>query len=116
MSYAKGLAGESKAAKHYEKLGFRVLGRRVKTLAGEIDLILYDPTKRSLVFCEVKMRQDLTSAAYALAPAQQKRLLRAADVWVADKQEYKGFKMQFDAFLINGKGETRRIENAFRLT
>ena len=114
-AFAKGLAGETKAARTYEKLGYRLVARRAKTPAGEIDLILLDPAARCLVFVEVKARQDIASAAYAISPAQQRRLLRAADTWVGGKPAYAGFALQFDAFLIDAAGQTRRIENAFSL-
>ena len=115
-SFAKGLAGEAKAARAFEKLGYQVLARRAKTPAGELDLILLNPAARRIVFCEVKMRKDLASAAYTIAPAQQQRLLRAADTWMGKKPEYAGYGLQFDAFLIDASGQTRRIENAFSLT
>ena len=115
-SYAKGLAAQARAAKDYEKLGYRVVARRAKTPAGELDLILVDAQARRLVFCEVKFRTDLVSAAYAIAPAQQQRLLRAGDFWAGSRPEYRNFSLQFDAFLVDGAGQTRRIENAFVLS
>jgi len=115
-SFAKGLAAETKASKEYEKLGYTVLARRAKTAAGEIDLILKAPKTNTILFCEVKTRADLATAAYAISPAQQQRLLRAADTWMGSKPEYRGYQLQFDAFLIDGKGTTRRIENAFSLS
>ena len=115
-SFAKGLAAETKAAREYEKLGYKVLARRAKTAAGEIDLILLDPKTRLILFCEVKTRADLTTAAYSIAPAQQQRILRSADTWMGSKPEYAGYRMQFDAFLVDGTGQIRRIENAFSLS
>lgn len=115
-NFAKGLAAETKAARTYEKLGYTVLARRAKTAAGEIDLILLAPKEKRILFCEVKTRADLAAAAYAIAPAQQQRILRSADTWMGGKPEYAGYGMQFDAFLVDGAGQTRRIENAFRLT
>ena len=115
-SFAKGLAAETKAAREYKKLGYQVLARRAKTAAGEIDLILLAPKEKRVLFCEVKTRADLATAAYAIAPAQQQRILRAADTWMGGKPEYTGYRMQFDAFLIDGSGHIRRIENAFSLS
>jgi len=115
-AFAKGLASETKAARAYEALGYTVLARRAKTAAGEIDLILKAPKTNTILFCEVKSRADLTSAAYAISPTQQQRLLRAADTWMGNKPEYRGYQLQFDAFLIDAKGSTRRIENAFSLS
>ena len=115
-SFAKGLAAETKAAREYEKQGYRVLARRAKTAAGELDLILADPKARRIVFCEVKTRADLATAAYSISPTQQQRILRAADTWMGGKPEYAGFGLQFDAYLVDAAGQTRRIENAFSLS
>ena len=114
-SFAKGLAGEMKASKDYEKDGYEVLGRRVKTPAGELDLILKAPKVDQIVFVEVKQRATLDAAAYSVQPAQQQRLLKAADTWLGGKAQYAGFRMRFDAVLLTNSGESKRIENAFGL-
>jgi putative endonuclease len=49
-----GIRGENVAAKHLQKLGYRIYGRNVKTPVGEIDIIARDG--KTLVFCEVKTR------------------------------------------------------------
>ena len=50
-----GRLGERLAAKHLERLGYRILERNHRTRYGEIDLVAYD--KRRLVFIEVKARR-----------------------------------------------------------
>lgn len=115
-SFAKGLAGEMKAAREYEKEGYEVLARRAKTPAGEIDLILKAPKENQIIFVEVKQRATLESAAYSVLPAQQQRLLRAADTWLSSKAKYAGFRMRFDAVLLTNSGESKRIENALGLS
>ena len=67
-TFAKGLAGETRAARDYEKQGYVVLARRAKTPAGEIDLILQSPAGGPVVFVEVKQRASLDAAAYAVSP------------------------------------------------
>jgi hypothetical protein len=48
---ALGRLGEDVADGHFRRLGFAILGRNVRTRAGEIDLIAFDG--RTLVFAEV---------------------------------------------------------------
>jgi putative endonuclease len=62
--------------------GYRILGRRVKTRLGEIDLIARSP---SGVFCfvEVKARPDDQIAADAVSWRQRGRIARAATCWLA---------------------------------
>jgi putative endonuclease len=52
---ALGTLGEELAAAHFQRLGFSVLARNVRTRRGEIDLIAFDGA--TLVFAEVKTRR-----------------------------------------------------------
>lgn len=49
-----GISGEELAADHLLGLGYRILGRDVKTPLGQLDLVARDG--RTLVFVEVKTR------------------------------------------------------------
>ena len=81
------------------------------TGAGEIDLIIKNKT--TLVFVEVKKRRNLTEAAYAVKPAQQERIRRAAEVFLAHHPEYTGFDIRFDAVLVAFPLKIQHIPNAF---
>ena len=61
--------------------GYAILGRRVQTPVGEIDLI----ARRGdvLAFIEVKMRQQTSDPAELLRPRQMARIVRAATGWTA---------------------------------
>ncbi len=80
----RGRRGELLATALLVCKGYRILGRRVKTKAGEIDLIV-----RSLsgitCFVEVKTRPDQTLAADAIGQRQRGRITRAAAVWLAGR-------------------------------
>jgi putative endonuclease len=54
-----GRRGESIAARHLKKQGYRILGRNLKSSAGEIDVLAEAPDGRTIVVVEVK------SAGYA---------------------------------------------------
>jgi putative endonuclease len=81
--------GEDLAAVHFQRLGFTVLARNVRTRYGEIDLIAFDG--RTLVFAEVKTRRlrrgDRKPAVFhdplsSLRPRQRVRLRRLAAAWL----------------------------------
>jgi putative endonuclease len=56
--------------------GYRILARRWRSPAGEIDLVA---RRRGIVaFVEVKARQDAASALAAIGLAQRRRIERAA--------------------------------------
>lgn len=68
------------------------------TNAGEIDLIVC--RGKTLVFVEVKKRSSPERAAYAVLPAQQRRIRRAAEVFIAKHPQFKDYNIRFDAFLV----------------
>jgi putative endonuclease len=64
--------------------GYRILGRRVKTRAGEIDLIARTPSG-IVCFVEVKARPDQYLATDAVGPRQRGRIARAAALWLSGR-------------------------------
>ncbi|MCX8134348.1 MAG: YraN family protein [Roseococcus sp.] len=112
-AYRAGRAAEALAQALLEAEGWRVLARRARTAAGEIDLV----AERAglLAFVEVKARRDLDAAAFALGPRQRARLLAAAEAWCAARPGYGAAGIRFDVILIAADGRARRIADAFRL-
>jgi putative endonuclease len=66
--------------------GYRILGRRVKTRLGEIDLIVRSPSG-IVCFVEVKARPDQGLAVDAVGPRQRGRIARAAALWLSGRPE-----------------------------
>jgi putative endonuclease len=109
---AGGLAAEAAAARALEADGWTILARRLRTAAGEIDLV----AERAglLAIIEVKRRPSLAEAAYALAPRQQARLLAAAEILLAEHPDWGREGVRFDLLLVDAQGTVRRIADAFR--
>ncbi|BBE33875.1 YraN family protein [Sphingosinicella microcystinivorans] len=74
----RGRRAERIAALWLRVKGYRILGERVRTPAGEIDIVAR--RGRMLVFVEVKARDDETDASAALEPARLRRVARAANL------------------------------------
>lgn len=110
-AHARGLAAEARAARLLEAAGFAVLHRRLRTKAGEIDLV----ARRGdlMVFCEVKLRVDLATAAESLRPRQRRRIAAAAVAFLAEHPELEGLNMRFDAVLLSRTGEAEHLPGAF---
>jgi putative endonuclease len=77
---------------HFERLGFRVLARNVRTRHGEIDVIAFDGC--TLVFAEVKTRRTHTrqrpirpdqEPLCGLGARQRMRLRRLAAAWLHER-------------------------------
>ncbi|HEX3347158.1 MAG TPA: YraN family protein [Acetobacteraceae bacterium] len=111
-SDAGGRAAESRAGAALAADGWRVLGRRIRTEAGEVDLVA---EKAGVVaFVEVKSRATLAEAAFALTPRQRGRLMAAADILLAAHPEWGAEGVRFDVVLVDAAGAVRRLADAFR--
>ncbi len=117
---ALGRLGEDLAAAHFQRLGFRVLARNVRTRSGEIDLIVCD--RRTLVFAEVKTRRTRARAIPAeqrpaawLRPRQRARLRRLATAWLSESSHVRPSPhvLRFDAVgvSVDDRGRLLRLEH-----
>src|SRR3984957_21310848 len=80
----RGRRSETWAAMFLMAKGYRILGRRVRTHAGEIDLVARSPSG-VVCFIEVKAREEREAASIALGPRQQARIERAAELYLAQR-------------------------------
>jgi putative endonuclease len=108
----RGSRAEEVAAKELVAEGWVVRARRLRTPAGEIDLIAERDGLLAIV--EVKTRPTLAAAAGALAPRQRARLLAAAEIALAAHPDWGRAGVRFDVMLVDGNGVVRRIADAFR--
>ena len=107
--------GEQAAADYLTARGYTIVTRNYRTRWGEIDLIVQDD--RYLVFVEVKLRKDRDGAPFAVDAAKQRRISRAAVVYLAE-HGLLGRPARFDVVSVGFDGarlDVRHIENAFPL-
>ncbi len=94
----RGRIGEAAAAVWLLCKGYRILGRRVKTPVGEIDILARRGSVVAVV--EVKARPTAAAAAEAIGARQRRRLERAAHWLLARRPDLAGADIRFDAILI----------------
>jgi putative endonuclease len=104
---------EAAACAALSRDGWTVLAQRLRTEAGEIDVVAAKPDLLAIV--EVKARPTLADAAMALGARQRARLLAAAEIALADHPEWARAGMRFDLIVVDAAGTVRRIADAFRL-
>jgi len=105
-----GRVGETAAAWWLRLKGWRILARRVRTPAGEIDLIA---RRGNLVaFVEVKRRKTGEELDYAIDQFRLTRVAAAAEA-VAYNYLQPGDDMRVDVILIAPGRTLRHIENAW---
>ena len=110
---ALGVAAEQSACNALAADGWSILGRRMRTKAGEIDAVA---EKNGLVaFVEVKSRPTLAMAAAALGAKQQGRLMAAAEILLSEHPDWGSEGVRFDVLLVDRQSRVRRIADAFRL-
>jgi putative endonuclease len=112
QAQARGVDAEACACAALTAQGWTVLARRLRTPAGEIDVVAEKDGLLALV--EVKARPSLVDAAFALGPKQQARLLAAAAVVLAEHPDWGPAGMRFDVMLVDAAGQVRRVTDAFR--
>ncbi|CAN1501614.1 COG0792 Predicted endonuclease distantly related to archaeal Holliday junction resolvase [Caulobacteraceae bacterium] len=92
--------------------GYAILGRRVQTPAGEIDLI----ARRGdvLAFIEVKMRQQTSDPGELLRPRQMARIVRAATGWTARRDWTQHFTWRYDLIVVTKWRWPNHVRDAWR--
>lgn len=110
-AHSLGLSAEAYAAWYLRLTGWRILKHRYKTKAGEIDLIA--KRRKTVAFIEVKARKNRTTALEAVTPASQKRIARAARIFVTEHPKAGFFTLRFDVIVIRPWALPERIANAF---
>jgi len=98
-SERRGHRSESVAALWLRLKGYRILARRLKTRAGEIDLVAAAPFG-PVCFVEVKARGDARAAADSVGPEQQTRIARAASLYLAGRPGLSRRGSRFDIVAI----------------
>ncbi len=96
--YRRGRFSELVAAAALLAKGYRILGRRVRTPYGEIDLIAV--RGRRLAFVEVKRRATRLEGEAALTPRQAGRIARAAEFWISRHPRYRDHDLGLDAVFV----------------
>ncbi len=110
---SRGVVAEDAACAALLTDGWTILARRLQTGAGEIDIVA--DRAGLLAFIEVKARPNLATAAAALGPRQQARLLAAGEAALAANPGWGQAGVRFDVVLVDAAGRIRRITDAFRL-
>lgn len=108
----RGRAAEARAAWALRLKGYRIEARRVRTPAGEIDMV----ARRGdvVAFVEVKARQTLAQAAASVSPGQRRRIVRAARHYIAAHPDLAGLIHRFDTVLVGPRKWPHHIINAWR--
>lgn len=108
-----GTAGENHARRYLEARGMRYVESNWHCRAGELDLVMRDGDE--LVFVEVKTRhgEEMGRAEEGVSVAQTRRLLRAAEIYVAQHPAVHEVIWRIDlvAITLDRSGAVRRVSH-----
>ena len=113
-AFRAGVDAEARCADLLRGQGFAIVATRYKTRYGEIDLIARRAS--TIAFVEVKARRRLADAAFAVTPRQQRRVIDAAQAWLADHPDADGCDLRFDVMLVGRSGAPQHLVAAFDAT
>ena len=107
-----GSVAEQRAVWWYRLRGYRVLERNVWTGPYELDIVVRRGQR--LVFCEVKEKtgERFGDPLEMVGAEKQRRLRRAAEIWLARHPEARGLRISFDVVAVRG-GRLERVAEAF---
>jgi len=110
-AFHRGVSAESEAASYLVAKGFRILSQRWRSPRGEIDIVAQ--RQEMLVFVEVKARLTVDAAAEAVTPRQRRRIVAAAELWLARHADIAFTDIRFDAVLVAPGQVPHHIPSAF---
>ena len=108
----RGRWAETLAAFSLMLKGYTILARRVRNNAGEIDLIA--KRKNLIAFIEVKARKSHTLALDAVTPTAQRRITRAAEVWMSKRANLAACDWRYDIITVTPRHWPSHVRDAWR--
>lgn len=110
LAYHAGLSAEHQVARDYQRRGYPLAAHRWRGASGEIDLITRDGD--GFVFVEVKKSRTHARAAERLGMRQIRRLMEAANEFLAGCPLGLNTFVRFDVALVDSYGRIEIVENA----
>lgn len=108
----RGRWAETRAAISLSLKGYTILARRVRTPSGEIDLIAC--RKSCVAFIEVKARKTHTLAQKSVTSKAERRIVRAAEIWMARRPELANHDWRFDVITVTPWRWPKHVRDAWR--
>lgn len=109
QSWRKGLLAEYLALIFLKLKGYKILGRRLKTPVGEIDILCQK--NKTLIVVEVKYRSTIEAAAHSISRRQMERLSKTVQ-WIMGSK-YSMMKIRFDVLFITPYKIPKHLKNVW---
>ncbi len=111
-NYEKGINAESKVTNILINSGYEILGNRVRTKYGEIDILAFKDN--TVIAVEVKQRKTLNIARECLTSRQMHRISKALQLIIFQRNVLNEFEnYRIDVVFLDRTGNYEYIINAF---
>jgi putative endonuclease len=99
---ALGRAAEAAAARHLERLGYRLVAVNFRARGGELDLVALDGDTLAIIEVRYRATDRYGSAAASITHSKRSRIIRAARVLLATRPELANLPARFDVVEVSG--------------
>lgn len=102
-----GARAERRVRRYFLLRGYRILAANARAGGNELDVVVRRGSR--LLFLEVKARSydAFGDALEAVGPEKQRRVRRAAEVFLAGRPELRGLEVGFEAVAVRPRGIER---------
>lgn len=107
----RGHRSEWVAAWYLRFNGYRILAKRFKTKAGEVDIIARK--KDLIIMVEVKARPTVLEAMDAITATAQRRIEAAGDTWLARQKDFARLSVRYDMIAVLPRKWPVHVERLF---
>nr|WP_277751748.1 YraN family protein [Oecophyllibacter saccharovorans] len=106
------MQAEQQALALLQGAGYHLLGQRLRTPFGEVDLLVEN--QHWLVGVEVKRRRFLSDSTTALHPRQASRLLKTLDYLLQTRPDWGRENTRFDLIAFDHQGQHCHLQDILR--
>jgi putative endonuclease len=100
-----GRAAEAAAARHLERLGYRLITVNFRARGGELDLVALDGDSLAIVEVRYRASDRYGGAAASITPAKRRRIVHASRVLLATNPPLANFPARFDVVEVSGPAD-----------
>ena len=113
-----GRAAEAAAARHLERIGYRILQNNYRARGGELDVVAMDGAALAIVEVRYRATDQYGGAAASITTGKRRRIVRAARVLLATQPLLAKLPARFDVVEVTGPADALNcslIRGAFSL-
>lgn len=102
MNWLRGADAETRALRHLERQGLKLVARNWRCKGGELDLVMHDGDALAIIEVRSRGRSDYGSALESIDARKRSHLVHAAQLFLAAHAEHAQREIRFDVVALDG--------------